>query len=186
MEAAVDRTVPGGRQWYACYTRGRHEKQVERLLGERDFEVFLPLVPRIRHWHDREKIVEFPLFPSYVFARFNAHDLAHASAVPGLVTIVRFNGRPVAIPEHEIENIRLLSTSLPPTPEDPDLGPFVEKGEAVEITSGPLAAVRGVVAEQRGNRRLIVVVGVSAIDQGLRVEVDRGAVRPLERARPAS
>ena len=186
MEAAVDGTTPEGRQWYACYTRGRHEKQVERLLGEREFEVFLPLVPRIRQWHDREKVVEFPLFPSYVFARFDGRDLALAAAVPGLVNIVRFNGRPVAIPEEEIENIRLLSTSLPPAPEDPDLGPWVEEGEVVEIISGPLTAVRGVVAERRGNRRLIVVVGVAAIDQGLRVEVDRAAVRTLEQGQAAS
>ncbi len=179
MDPAAAETAPEGLQWYACYTRGRHERRVGRLLSERGFEVFLPMVPRIRQWHDRKKVVEFPLFPSYVFARCARTDLAHALATPGLVQIVKFNGRPVAIPDAEIENIRKLSAVLPPSEDEVELAPLVSEGQHVEIVSGPMSSVRGVVAERRGGRR-ILVVGVTAINQGVRVEVDRTAVRPLD------
>jgi len=46
----------------------------------------------VRQWADRKKRVGFPLFPGYVFARFelrNVHEVLHTS---GLVTIVRNNG----------------------------------------------------------------------------------------------
>ena len=55
--------------WFACYTRARHEKSVARHLIDLGLEVYVPVVPRVRQWHDRKRIVQFPLFPGYVFVR---------------------------------------------------------------------------------------------------------------------
>lgn len=166
------------RKWYACYTRGRHEKRVGQRLEQQGLEVFLPTVPRIRTWHDRRQVVEFPLFPSYVFARCAESELGVAVATPGLVQIVKFDGRPVPVPDAEIANLRRLAGGLEPREGAPELAPLIAEGQKVEIVSGPLSSVRGIVAETRGSKR-VLVVGVAAIRQGLRVEVDRTALRPL-------
>jgi transcription antitermination factor NusG len=179
MEAAAGRSAPTLSEWYACYTKGRHEKRVSRLLDDRGFEVFLPVVSRRRRWHDREKVVEFPLFPSYVFARCHANDLGRVIATPGLVGVVRFDGRPVAVPDEEIANIKRLSAGLGSDGPEPQVGPMLSTGQRVRITEGPLKDVQGVVARRPTHKRLVLVIGVTAIDQGLRVELDREIVEPV-------
>ncbi len=163
-------------EWYACYTRGRHEKRVAGLLEDRGLQAFLPLLPRVRQWHDRETVVEFPLFPSYVFVRCASVDLAAVLTIPGLVTLIRFDGRPVVIPEWEIENIQRLVASFARTGEEPQTADMLERGEVVTVIAGPMAGVTGTVLERRRGGRVALVVGVTAIAQGLRIEVDRNAV----------
>lgn len=63
------------RLWYACYTRGRHEKHVDRFFRERGIESYLPLVPLRRKWNDRLKIVKLPMFPSYLFCRVGRDEI---------------------------------------------------------------------------------------------------------------
>jgi transcription antitermination factor NusG len=58
-------------QWCAIQTRPRHEKVVKYSLESVGIEAFLPVCPQIRSWSDRRKVVEFPLFPGYIFARAN-------------------------------------------------------------------------------------------------------------------
>lgn len=182
-QAAPSRNV---RQWYACYTKGRHEKQVARALEERGFDVLLPLVPRLRQWHDRETTVEFPLFPSYVFARCGRGELSEGLTTPGVVDVVKFDGRPVEIPAWEIESIRRLVSSFDASGRQPEPVDLPARGEVVEVVSGPMKGVRGTVTEQRGAGRVVLVVGVTAIAQGLRVEVDREAVRVRRGSRAKS
>lgn len=171
---------PGKARWFALYTRGRHEKKVDVLLRQRGFHVYLPLVPRERQWHDRTKVVPFPLFPSYVFARCAREMLGELLRTPGVVTVVRFNGRPVPITEEEIDNIRRFTAALGETETDPEPGPLVDEGEAVRIVDGPFDGVDGRVLELRGSDRILIQVGVEAIRQGMKIEVEAEVVESLE------
>jgi transcription antitermination factor NusG len=175
--AVTDTFIP---RWYACYTRSRHEKAVDERLRGLGLEVFLPTVARVRQWHDREKIVEWPLFPSYVFARFGMDALSRVLGTPGIATVVRFNGQPIPIPDHEIDNVRRLAAGLERAETEPEPTPMVEMGRAVRIVSGPLEGVRGIVSEYRGAGRVLVTVGLRSIGQGMKVEVDAGLVELLE------
>ena len=163
------------RRWYACYTRARHEKTVDRQLRGRGIETYLPLLERERRWKDRTKRVAFPLFPSYVFARFTLRDIHEILRTPGVSTIVRVAGHPAPIPDQELANVRLFVDALQTTGSEPDFGPYVEEGKRVRVVAGPLRGVEGIVVERRGRHR--VLVGVSAIRQGLEVDV---AVETLE------
>ena len=64
-----DESLARTEQWFACYTRARHEKQVAIRLEQRSLESFCPVLPQERQWHDRVKLIEWPLFPSYEFVR---------------------------------------------------------------------------------------------------------------------
>jgi transcription antitermination factor NusG len=163
--------------WYACYTRARHEKRVCRMLSERGFEMYLPLIERESQWKDRRKVVSWPLFPSYVFGRFGATDMHRVLSVPGVSTLVKANGRPAPIPDEELENVRRFVAALKTAGVEPERRPYLAEGEWVEVTSGPLEGVRGVVVKSRGRRR--VVIGLQAIGQGLEVDIRTSLLRVI-------
>ncbi len=164
-------------RWYACYTRARHEKRVERQLEERGFESWLPVVERDRQWSDRTKRVEFPVFPSYVFCRFPASRIHEILTVPGVSTVVRIDGRPAAIRDEEMENIRRFVDALGSSQLEPEPVPFIREGQPVRVVDGPFEGVTGIAVERRGRRR--VLVGLDAIRQGFEVDVPAASLEPI-------
>ena len=165
--------------WYACYTRARHEKQVESLLTQRGVQSYLPIVPRVRQWKDRKKLVQFPLFPSYVFGRFTLTELHGVLTTPGISTVVRSNGYPTPIPEQDIENVRRFAVALMETGVQPEPRPFLVEGQWVRVSEGPFEGVEGIVIEERSRKR--VLIGVKAIGQGLEIDIDTRLLRPIRR-----
>ena len=94
-------------RWYACRTRARAEKKVDELLGRAGFETHLPLVVRERQWADRRKLVAFPLFPGYTFARFDLTrylDVLTTCSLLAFLTIPAWpvSERVVSTPPHTI------------------------------------------------------------------------------------
>jgi transcriptional antiterminator RfaH len=154
-------------RWYACYTRARHEKRVDAMLRERGVESYLPLIARERQWKDRKKLVDFAMFPSYVFARFALSAVHQVLTVPGVAALVKADGRPVAVDDEELENVRRFATALRDGELDPEPRPFFAQGQWVEVTDGPFSGVRGIVVEQRRVR-----VGLRAIGMGYDINVD--------------
>lgn len=154
--------------WFAFYTRAQQEKKVHARFQERSLQSYLPLVPRARQWHDRVKVLEWPLYPSYVFAQFPLTRLYEVLSVPGVACVVRVAGRPVPISQTEIDNVRRFASALATTGVDPEPVPFHE-GQCVRIVSGPFEGIEGIVREVRGRHR--VLVGLSAIGVGFEVDV---------------
>ena len=56
--------------WYVLQCWVRKESMIATQLESQGFECFLPKYKSIREWSDRKKEVEQPLFPGYVFCRF--------------------------------------------------------------------------------------------------------------------
>ncbi len=165
--------------WYACYTRARHEKQVEAQLRQRGMESYLPLVQQMRQWSDRKKAVQFPLFPSYVFGRFRLADLHNVLTTPGVSTIVRANGYPTPIPPGDLDNVKHFVAALADSGLEPDPRPFLAEGQWVRVMEGPFEGVEGIVVEARGRKR--VLVGLAAIGQGLEIDIDTRLLKAIKR-----
>jgi transcription antitermination factor NusG len=106
MESA--RSVPDlTPQWFAAYTTTRHEKVVAEHLAHRNIESFLPLYRSLRLWKNGCKVnVERPLFPSYLFVRIERKHRVRVLEVPGVLSLVSTGGKPVPLPEPEIEALR--------------------------------------------------------------------------------
>ena len=159
-------------QWYALWTRSRHEQVVREQLQQKRIDVFLPTVTKWSRWKDRKKKIDWPLFPGYCFARFNALERLPILKCTGVVNIISFQGEPAPIPEHEIDGIRRLVES--------DLAydpcPMIREGMMVEVTHGPLRGVVGRLV--RKNEKARLVLSVDLIGQGVSVEVDAADVRP--------
>jgi transcriptional antiterminator NusG len=158
--------------WYALRTRSRHEKRVQEQLQARGIDPFLPLVERWRQWKDRRKLVGFPLFPGYCFARFPLSDRLAVLSTQGVVQIVGNQDGPIPVPESEIESVRRLVTST--LPFDPH--PYLEEGMLVEVTRGSLKGLQGVLVRKGARARL--VVRITLIHQAASVEMDAYDVAP--------
>lgn len=177
LEATAPAQAEAEPRWYACYTKARHEKKVAAVLVERGIESYLPLVPKESRWKDRRKIVDWPMFPSYVFGRFALDTVDRVLSIPGVVSLVRAAGRPVAIDDEDLANVRLFAQGLHGGGVQLEERSYFAEGEQVEILSGPFEGVRGEVVEDRGRRR--VLVGLRQIGQGTIVDVEAGTLRSL-------
>jgi transcription termination/antitermination protein NusG len=160
-------------QWFAVWTRSRHEQVVRDQLQQKNITAFLPTIPRWSRWKDRKKKVDFPLFPGYVFARFETADRLAVLKCTGVVSIVSFNGEPAPVPDQEIDNIRTLVESM--LSYDPC--PMIKTGAMVEVTHGPLKGVIGRLTRKGAQDRL--VLSVDLIGQAVSVQVDAADVKPL-------
>jgi transcription antitermination factor NusG len=157
--------------WFALWTRSRHEQVVREQLEQKRIETFLPTVTRWSRWKDRKKKIDWPLFPGYCFARFDARERLPVLKCTGVVSIISFEGEPAPIPEQEIDGIRRLVQS--------DLAydpcPMIREGMMVEVVHGPLSGVIGRLVRKNDKARL--VLSVDLIGQAVSVEVDAADVR---------
>src|SRR4030042_2560830 len=94
--------------WYALYTHSRAEKKVAEELERQGIEHYLPLYKTLRQWSDRKKKVELPLIRSYLFVKIREKKSYPVLQTPGVMRIVSFSGRPVPIPDWQIENLRIV------------------------------------------------------------------------------
>ena len=163
--------VASGIAWYAIWTRSRHEQVVREQLEQKGFEAFLPTIPKWSRWKDRKKKIDWPLFPGYCFARFDAAARLPVLKCSGVVNIVSFNGDIVPIPEHEIAGIRqLVESDLQFDP-----CPLIREGSMVEVSHGPLKGVIGRLVRKGAHARLVLAVDL--IGQAVSVEVDAADVK---------
>jgi transcription antitermination factor NusG len=94
------------RKWLAVYTRPRWEKKVNQLLNEKGLESYCPLNKVRRKWSDRVKVVEEPLFKSYVFVKVSDDDRTAVRMTNGAINFVYWDGKPAVIKEKEIIAIK--------------------------------------------------------------------------------
>jgi transcription antitermination factor NusG len=94
------------KKWYAVYTKSRWEKKVHRLLQEQQVESYCPLNKVQRKWSDRIKVVQEPLFKSYVFVRIKEEDKTAVRMTDGVVNFVYWLGKPAQIKNSEIDRIK--------------------------------------------------------------------------------
>ncbi|MDD2491911.1 MAG: UpxY family transcription antiterminator [Bacteroidales bacterium] len=92
--------------WYVLYTAARAEKQVAQRVQGEGVETFLPLHKRKKRWSDRVKVVEEPLFRSYVFVKCEEHVLYNLRQVPGVASFIWYDKRPARVRDVEIDAIK--------------------------------------------------------------------------------
>lgn len=153
-------------RWYAAYTCANHEKTVAAQLQARSIEYLLPLYSSMRRWKDRRVLVEFPLFPGYVFVRHALCDRLRVLQIPSLVRLVGFGGQPYALAEEEIAFLRGSvsgTTGFAPHP-------YLRVGSRVRIVRGPLCGAAGILLRRKNEWRVVLSIDVIACSAS--VEVD--------------
>lgn len=143
--------------WYAIYTKSRSEKKLHQELLEQGIVSYLPLKKELRVWSDRKKWVEMPLFSSYVFVRVSLKEYYTAINSTYAVCYVTIRGKAVAVPDRQIEALKILlneeNKKLELVSSD------ISVGEEVEVLYGPLKGVCAEIVEIRGKHRLLLRFG---------------------------
>ncbi len=159
------------RHWYAIYTKPRNEKSVAELLSKQGIENYLPLIKSIRQWSDRKKLVELPLFNSYLFVHIDEKEYYTAVKVPGIVKFVSFERKRVVVPDYQIEAIKKYIATGEEIIDDEKSYTI---GKKVRVTRGGLKGLSGRLVEVLGKQR--VKVEIESIHQSLFLRIPLGSL----------
>jgi transcription antitermination factor NusG len=169
-ETATRQDVAMEYPWFALQVRTRHESGITNYLRGQGYESFLPLYKCRKRWSDRVKEVQTPLFPGYLFCRFDPQDRLPVMKIPGVMQIVGANRVPIPVDEVEISAIQtLVASGIPNQP-----WPFLQVGERVRIESGSLCGLEGILMDFKGTHRL--VLSITLLQRSVAVEIDSAFV----------
>jgi transcription antitermination factor NusG len=167
--------------WYALRIRPRFEKFAAKNLRDKGYEEYLPLTRSTRRWSDRMKTIAAPLFPGYLFCKFDIQDRLPILVVPGVLCIVGIGKAPATIPESQISSLQQVTTSGM----ECEPWPFAQVGQSVSVERGPLAGLKGIVIENKSSLRL--VLSLPLLQRAVAVEMDRSSVDfPHQKQRSSS
>lgn len=159
--------------WYTVYTKPRWEKKVHRLMEEQGLHSYCPLNKVRRRWSDRYKIVDEPLFTSYVFVRVPETLMERVRRVNGVLNFVYWNGKPAVVKDQEINIIKLfLREHDNVLTERIDL----QINQAVRITSGILMDEEAVVV--RSDKHTAEVL-LKNLGYRLIARIDKSSLKPV-------
>ncbi|MCW5982908.1 MAG: UpxY family transcription antiterminator [Bryobacteraceae bacterium] len=159
--------------WFAVRVRSNYEKITANHLRMKGYEEFTPVYKTKRRWSDRTRVIECPLFPGYVFCRFDPTIRLPILQTPGVVSVVGFGGDPAPVDPLEIANLQAIvndGRNLSPWP-------YLRIGQKVRILGGALHGIEGFLVDLRKGRR--IVVSVSLLQRSVAAELDREDIEPV-------
>ena len=154
-------------KWIAVRSKPRSEKIVSIELSKKNIESFLPVVKKRQQWSDRKKWVEFPLFPSYLFAKIELKDSIYILNTHGVSTIVKFGDRVITIDDKVVNSIKLALKG------EYDLHPmkYFTIGDRVSVIDGPMKGAIGIVDNKYKNENRLVIK-IEALQQAITVHIN--------------
>ncbi len=166
-------------KWFALRVKPRLEHKVSELLKAKCNQHFLPVRQELRCWSDRIKRFEIPIFPGYVFSRFDYECRTEILNTPGVQQIVSFGDKPAFIPDEQINSVRLLidqGGNVKPCD-------YLSVGQKVRVIRGPLIGAEGLLTRVKTDWR--VVVSIDLLHRSVSVDVDRDSVICINPAVPS-
>jgi len=157
--------------WYAVSTKPHQEKQAELHIKQCGIECFLPLLKENKIIRRTRKTVIEPLFPGYLFARFDLDKHCRAvSYATGVRKIVEFGSGPVELDATMIDAIkeRLNDGYVTLMPVRP------VHGQIVHIKGGPLAGLEAVFMREMTDRnRVLLLLNTLGFHAKLTLNIDQ-------------
>lgn len=149
-------------EWFAVRVKSNREKITSLGLFGKGYEVFLPEYRSERPYRTAKQ--GNPLFPGYLFCRFNVNRRLPVLTLPGVVHIVGLGTKPEPVSEEEIECLRMVvEAGVPLHTEE-----VYTVGDKVQIERGPLMGVAGVVV---GSQPKKLVVSITLLQRSVSVEL---------------
>jgi len=158
--------TPSKASWYALQVRSRKEGYVASQIQGQGYECLLPTYKSVRKWSDRVKEVEQPLFPGYLFCRFDFESRRPVITTPGVLQIVGYGRTAISVSDEEIQSLQLaVSSGIPKQP-----WPYLEVGQRVRVNYGTLSGLEGILVNVKGNHR--VILSVTLLQRSVAMEVE--------------
>lgn len=161
--------MPG--DWHVLHTRSRQEKVVAEELEARQLTHFLPSIRRKRVYGGRKAVVEEPMFPGYVFLKGTIEEAYEADRTRRVARIIQVADQDGL--ETELKSLWLALESQVTL----DPFPYLRCGTRVEVRSGPLRGIQGLIETRLGVSRLILQVQM--LGRAVSLEVDGALLEPV-------
>jgi transcription antitermination factor NusG len=159
--------------WLVLRTRSQHEGTVERDLQQRSITSYLPRHSVVRRSKQRRTVLKMPLFPGYIFVRPRVDQFENIRCIRGSCGLVFAGSKPAAMPEKELEAVKLLVGSGAELAVNPRLIP----GQKIEVIAGPLMGIHGELIRVKSQQRL--VINAHLLSSSVSVEVDTDMISVL-------
>lgn len=140
--------------WFVIYTRSRHERILAEQLEGAGYEIYLPLVKKKSVWSDRNKVLEVPLFKSYVFIKGECEKM-HMKDYKSFVGFVQYNGKPAVVRQDEIDIIKNVIKHGYDISEASSSTEF-SPGCKVSVIGGPLRGMTGELTSSADSQRFLI------------------------------
>jgi transcription antitermination factor NusG len=150
--------------WHVLHTKSRQEKALSDGLTSMGLANFLPLFRQVRFYGKHKVVVNQPLFASYVFMRGTLDDVYRADRTKRVAHII-----PVPDQRQLNDELRQIHLALQQDAQL-DVFPYLTRGTRVEVRSGPLRGLQGVVEERGKQNRLILQIEM--LGRAVSVELD--------------
>ena len=159
-------------KWFAVYTHFKREKMVLKYLQRKDICAYLPTQKKIRKYTRKVRIVELPLISCYIFVKITKREYLKVLETEHVLNFVKFSKNLISIPEEEMELMKwVLGEGLEVNINKTN---FCE-GDKVEIISGNLTGLKGVLLKTQNKNQ--VLVDLRFIGYTLEITVDARLLR---------
>lgn len=154
--------------WYVIQCKGGESFRAAEHLTNQGYEVFHPVLSSQRKRQGKLTIVTEPLFPYYLFICLDqvASNWGPIRSTRGVLRLITFGNRPVAVPSQLIETLR----AQPHHQEG--IHTYFSAGEKVTITDGPFKDLEAIFTRCKGEERAIVLLNVLNRPQHLDIAVN--------------
>lgn len=167
-ELAVSDTLG---KWNVIHTKPQCEKKLAAYLQRNGLFYYLPQMDSVRLYQYRKVTFTKPMFPGYLFSRFGTADKTTVLLSGCAVGFLKVpNERELLDELLQIHTGRSLQAELTE-------GTWLESGWLVEIISGPMQGLRGVVQSQE--KLSEVTLQVNILRQAVSLRVNPAEVRLL-------
>lgn len=160
-------------KWFAIHTRPRWEFKVSKILARSGVEHYCPLKKVQKQWSDRKKILDVPLFPSYVFVRISDSEQVAIRQIDGVVNFVYWLKTPAQIRDEEITIIKQFLSEYQFVDCEKNV---VSINDKVRILSGPLMHREGNVLEIKHKS---IIVNLPTLGYNLVATVEKAHIELL-------
>jgi transcription antitermination factor NusG len=152
--------------WFAVRTKSNRETVVTNALRGKGYEVLFPRYATnvVRKPLNGQAETLKPLFPGYVFAKFDVLTRLPILTVPGVMNVVSNGKQPIPLDDSEVDSLKVLLNSKLP------IGPhaYLKIGDPVKISTGPLTGASGFIVQSNRQR---LVVSITLLQRSVSVEV---------------
>ena len=146
--------------WYVVYTKPKWEKKVAERLNEIGIVTYCPLITKVSQWSDRKKIIEVPLFNSYIFVQTEDKDRNKVFAVMGAIRYLFWLGKPAVVRDSEVETIQEWLSA--PSEYEVSLSEW-KKGDKIVLESGPFATQSATIQEVKHGHYLLILESMGCV-----------------------
>lgn len=141
--------------WYVINSKPRQEQSAEQNLRQLGVDTFCPMIKERRIVRRKSQVLSGPLFPRYLFARFDIDTSCRAvTYARGVRNIVSFGTIPATVNDEVIEGLRARLEDGCINWEDSCFRP----GQVVSLKAGPLLGLEAIFERKMGDGQRVVLL----------------------------